>query len=275
MRNRLRTVVRGVLLAAGILAGVALCHAWFMQERAALSCTALLRTPSQHNGYFQIDVLAQHPSEPYFDSSVRVFYTAAELPPDRIELAREAVGLYARSISQSDLAPFSDGKITKELKFSLPTAKVTQRRFPLDSPAFNLVFDFEPARQPTFVVVRNATQDFIPICDTLRANWEAPNRLLLSIEFRRNPVVQTVVVMIGIAAMGFALLLSQVRDQEALAVTTGSFFFSLWSLRGIVAPPTVEYPTFLDMWLMLISLVVFFVVAWRLTAGPERRELSD
>lgn len=71
----------------------------------------------------------------------------------------------------------------------------------------------------------------------------------------------------ALAAVVFGCLLGLIRETEDLAVATASYFFSIWSVRSIVAPPGLGYSSLLDLWLMSASVLVLFVVAWRLTAA--------
>jgi hypothetical protein len=204
---------------------------------------------------------------------VFVLYANSESPPEKLKLTREAVGTYARSILEATLVPFGDGKATpKPLDVGLPTPSVSQRLFPFDSPAFNVAFKFEPPKRPKVVIFRNRTPDFIPLCDTLRAEWNGADTLDLQLTFRRNPFVQATIVIIGLAALAFGVLLGRIKKAESLATATASYFFSLWSIRGIVAPTAVAYPTLLDFWLMAVSIVVLFLVAWRILPQHEPRK---
>ena len=61
-------------------------------------------------------------------------------------------------------------------------------------------------------------------------------RKLTTITFRRNPFVQTTAIIVGLAALIFGLLLGRIRLAEDLARATAAYFFSLWSVRGLVTP---------------------------------------
>jgi hypothetical protein len=95
--------------------------------------------------------------------------------------------------------------------------------------------------------------------------WDGRNDLRIRVALRRNPFVQTTVVLMCLAAFVFASLLALVSDIGDLAVATASYFFSIWSIRSIVAPPGLGYSSLLDLWLMATSILVVFVVAWRLS----------
>lgn len=275
-KRQLRAAARYGLAIVAMTTAVVLVRAWRQQSSAVLSCRAAFGQLEAHNGYVQVDLVRQHPTEQYFDAEVFVLYAESESPPEQLRLTRGAIGNYAASIGEVTLVPFGDGKATpKPLAFGLPTPDVSQRLFPFDSPNFDIAFKFEPPKRPKVVIVRNRTPDFIPLCDTLRTEWTNANTLTLQMGFRRNPFVQTTIIIVGFAALAFGVLLGQIRNPETLATATASYFFSLWSIRGIVAPPAVVFPTLLDFWLMAVSVVVLLLVAWRLLAQNGQRRKTQ
>jgi hypothetical protein len=74
-------------------------------------------------------------------------------------------------------------------------------------------------------------------------------------------------VLVGLAALIFGLLLLRLKGPEDLARAAASYFFSLWSVRGLITPSALAYSTLLDFWFMVVAAVVLFVVAWRFTAS--------
>jgi hypothetical protein len=265
-----RRLVRIALIILAIVVAALLVHAWRQQTNATLTCRAAFGNLADQNGYFQVDLLRQHPNEQYFDAQVFVLYATSESPPSTLRLTLEASGDYARSIAETKLVPFGVGMSTPQpLSFGLPTPSISQRLFPFDSPTFDVSFSFDPPQRPKIVMVRNRTPDFIPACGTFVSQWQPPDRLRIRLHIQRNPFVQTTVVIVGIAALGFGLLLGQINKREILATATASYFLSLWSIRSIVAPSGVAYPTLLDFWLMGVSVAVLFVVAWRVLAADS------
>lgn len=116
------------------------------------------------------------------------------------------------------------------------------------------------------VIVRNLTADFIPLCNSFETNWDGIDKLTVKVSFRRNPFVQAIAVIVSLGAIVFGLLLGRIKKTEDLVMATASYFFSIWSVRGIVVPSGLTYPTLLDLWFITVSVIVLFVVAWRLSA---------
>lgn len=248
-----------------------LVRGWRAQSRAPLLCQAAFGELGEHNGYIQINLVAPHAAEQYFNGEMFLYYASHESPPEALRLVREARGQYAPSILETQLVPWSRGLATpKPVPFSIPTPGVTPRLFPFDSPTFDFSLTFTPARRPKVVLVRNLTSDFIPLCETFVSKWDGAEKLTVQVNFRRNPFVQATVVIVGLGALGFGVLLGLIKGIEDLAVATASYFFSIWSVRSIVAPSGLAYPTLLDLWLMTVCVIVLFVVAWRLTGSRTK-----
>lgn len=270
IRISTRVAIRALIVTAAAAATLSLVSSWRTQAGARLSCTAMFEPRNEHNGYLQLNVLGPHPTEQYFEGELFLYYPATQSPPDAIHMVRHASGPYAAQIIEAELSTFSRGLATPgPVPVSLPTPGISQRRFPFDSPTFEVALSFEPAIRPTAVIVRNLSPDFIPDCQTLRADWKQ-GTLSVRVGFRRNPFVQGTVIFIALASVVFGALLGLIRETDDLAVATASFFFSIWSIRSIVAPPGLGYSSLLDLWLMGTALLVLFVVAWRLTKGLPR-----
>ena len=260
--------IRVVVIVCALIFAFFLVSGWRAQSGAPLSCRAVFGELSEHNGYIQINLLAPHAAEQYFNGEMFLYYTSHESPPEALHIVREALGEYAPSIIETQLVPWSLGMaMPKPLPFSIPTPGVTPRLFPFDSPTFDFSLKFMPPRSPKVVLVRNLTSDFIPLCETFVSKWDGAEKLTVQVSFRRNPFVQATVVIIGLCALGFGVILGLIKRTEDLAVAAASYFFSIWSVRAIVTPSGLAYPTLFDFWLMTVCMIVLFVVAWRLTGG--------
>lgn len=266
MNDKLRTGARTIIAILGVATALALITTWRAQSKAQLTCSSLFEPRHEHNGYFQINVLGPHPAEKIFKGEVFVYYPEDQKPSQAIRIERLATGTYARSLLTSPLVPFSRGLATpRALEFDLPTDGTSQREFPFDSPRFDLQMVFQPPIRPGGVIIRNSSPEFILPCSSLEATWDGVNRLRIRFEAKRSPFVRATTVIVGLAALAFAVLLSLIRTTEDLAVATASYFFSVWSLRSIVSPTGLTYSSFLDLWLMGTCVLALFVVGWRLT----------
>jgi hypothetical protein len=242
-------------------------HGWYMQTHAKLSCMAMFEPRYEHNSYLQINVLGPHATEEYFDGELLLYYPWHQSPKNSVHIVQGALGSYGRTIIDSQLVPFSKGLATPApLKLSLPTPGASQRRFPFDSAFLNIQLSIQPPIRPTAVIVRNLSSGFIPECGSFATKWDGADQLQISVSFIRNPFVKVTVILIALASVIFASLLGLIQETEDLAVATASYFFSIWSVRSIVVPPSLGYSSLLDLWLMATCLLVLFILAWRLSS---------
>ena len=204
-----------------------------------------------------------------------------------MSVIRSGGGQYFKQRVVAPLIPIGTigERVAVNAPLSLLTPGLTHRRFPFDSPMFDFYVDFEPPLPLQAVRFANRTDSFVLACETMEASWGKPGRLHVRVLVRRNPFVQATVAIVGIGALAFALLLTQLGSIDSIATATGSYFLSVWSLRGIVGKAIKSFQPLLDIWLLFVSVVVILIVAWKLidfrgaTRGgrvkPTRTPLAD
>ena len=263
--------IRIVIIVCALIFIIYLIKGWRAQLGAPLQCQAHFGKLAEHNGYIQISLLGPQALEPYFNGEVFLYYASHESPPNALSIVREAE-TYPPEMLEVQLAPWGDRRlaIPRPVRLSIPTFGITPKLFPFDSLTFDFSLQFTPPRMPKVVLIRNLTTDFIPRCDTFESKWDGVHKLSIHLSIQRNPFVQATVVIISLAALGFGMLLGFVKKTEDLAVATASYFFSIWSVRAIVAPSGLPYPTLLDLWLMMVCVIVLLILAWRLSVGPTK-----
>ena len=101
---------------------------------------------------------------------------------------------------------------------------MSHRQFPFDSPDFEFTLNFNPPIRPSVVRVVNRTDTFMPLSKTLKASWNDPGNLTISIQFTRNPFVKTAVIILGLGAAIFGIFLGFLKTLESLATATASYF---------------------------------------------------
>ena len=70
--------------------------------------------------------------------------------------------------------------------------------------------------------------------------------------------------MLVVAPIGFLVLILRTAQLQNLATSMAAFFFSLWSLRGILAPMMKTFPTLFDYGILTLCLLAVLCVSWRL-----------
>ena len=263
-RDKVVLTLRIVIVAVAAAMIISMLWAWSIQLGTTNVSQFGFQPLRDHNGYIEIDVLRQHPTDELFDGELFLYYPEYQNPPAQMTITRNASGRFASAVIESNLTPWSKGKaFPKQVRLGLPTPGVSHRQFPFDSPHFEVTLSFNPPIRPSVVRFVNRTDTFLPLSNTLKATWNEPGNLTISIHFTRNPFVKTAVVILGLGAAIFGIFLGFLKTLESLATATASYFLSLWSLRGIVDRTILSFPTYLDMWLLALVAVVLLIVSWR------------
>ncbi len=135
--------------------------AWRVQLRTINVAHVAFEPLGDHNGYIQIDLLRQHPSDELFDGELFLYYPEYQNPPAHIIISRNASGRFASSVIESSLVPWSKEKaFSKQVPLVLRTPGMSHRQFSFDSPDFEFTLNFNPPIRPSVVRFVNRTDTF-------------------------------------------------------------------------------------------------------------------
>jgi hypothetical protein len=81
---------------------------------------------------------------------------------------------------------------------------------------------------------------------------------------RRNPLVQLMAVVIFGAAALFALIIPFSVRRDNLPMAVASFFFSVWSTRGILGSEMKVFPTVFDLGILFICVLLLLLIGVRI-----------
>ncbi len=140
----------------------------------------------------------------------------------------------------------------------------SHRDFPFDSTTINADTTFNPAVKVHFVMVRNFNASFYIPCDSTKVTNDASGNIHLTFELRRNPLVVLTAVVISVAAALFVFAIALAVKPESQPTSVASFFFSIWSLRGILGSEMKVFPTKFDMWILFLCVLLILLIAIRL-----------
>ncbi len=82
-------------------------------------------------------------------------------------------------------------------------------------------------------------------------------------EMRRNPLVQLKAIVMSIAAALFVLIIPFTVKLDALPTSVASFFFSIWSVRGILSSEMRVFPTRFDIIILFPSVLLLLLIGVR------------
>src|SRR4026207_815184 len=100
-RNKIVLTLRLILILAAIAMMSSMLWAWRVQLRTTNVSRIGFEPLRDHNGYIQIDLLRQHPSDELFDGELFLYYPEYQNPPAQITITRNASGRFATSVIES------------------------------------------------------------------------------------------------------------------------------------------------------------------------------
>lgn len=237
--------------------------AWRAQERPSLSC-GTLPTDTPHS-YIQYGIKDQA-VEPYFKGNLFINLGEAS-GPSQAEITTTAAPLYGSTVTHVELFHDEQNKTFWMRKESEEIPLVRKSGAPSDFPFDTTTVEFDTTFNPPLlirgVVLRNFNPSFNLPCDQVEIRSEH-DRIHVKFVMRRKPLVQLMAVVIMVSAALFALIIPFTVKREALSTSVASFFFSVWSTRGILASEMKVFPTIFDMAILVLCVVLLLMIGIRL-----------
>jgi len=253
-------LLRTLLIAFGILASLMLLEAYVIERDQSRLCGE----SGMEQGSLEFLLRAQHPTEGFIHSKVTLVISGSPQPPPATTL-RILPRNKAPSISEMTFHKWGDGfKNWEDIAHAIRTFG-SHRTFPFDSQAFDFEVSTEPFVGFTAILLRNSLAGFVMDCSEITIRRPETEHILVSGILRRSPFTQRSAILLGVASLAFALLVGTIRSLDGLPQAAAAYFLSVWSIRGILSPAILSFPTLLDYWLLGVSCMVLFAVAWRLT----------
>ncbi|MCU1301514.1 MAG: hypothetical protein JWQ87_1798 [Candidatus Sulfotelmatobacter sp.] len=262
--RRIGVALFGVLLISILVWFVyAAALAWRFQGEAALSCGSL-PSDSPHS-YIQYSIKEQA-AEPYFRGSF--FINLGEVTsPAKAQVQITAGHSYGDSLAHIDFINDEQNKTFRMQKESdeIPFVRTSgsARNFPFDSASIDFDTTFTPPLTLRGVILRNFNPSFSVPCDRVTMAAVSPDKLHLHFEMRRKPLVQLMAIVILLAGTLFVLIIPFSVKWEDLPTSVASFFFSVWSTRGILSSEMMVFPTLFDMAILSLCVLLMLLIGIR------------
>jgi hypothetical protein len=80
---------------------------------------------------------------------------------------------------------------------------------------------------------------------------------------RRNPLVQLMATVIFASAALFTFIIPFTVKRDALPTAVASFFFSVWSTRGILSSEMKVFPTLFDLGILFLCVLLLLLIGVR------------
>jgi hypothetical protein len=232
----------------------------------------------KNNPYLEIQINEQHPIEPYFKAGV--FLNLEDkygTEPRRFKLMRSAERNYGRSILLLDVHFDSEGGrlwMQNWADLDLPPKRGgLHSYFPFDSATFDFDLSLTPTPDLRVIRLTNRVPGFLMGCSSASASRNTDGTLNLKFQMSRNPLVQLTAITLAVTAAMFMILIVSLHKVETIAAAVASFFFSVWSVRGIFASQLRTFPTLLDCYILTLCAVLLVLLCWKvILSGMHKTE---
>lgn len=220
----------------------------------------------------QIQLTDQLPREPTFAGKIFVSFGDAPFPSQQLTITRGSVGVYAR---ESDTYPiyrdagFGAHIMPQDVQF--PANDAGHIRFPFDSSQMDLTFSFQPTALINWVRIVSRVPGFVLSTNCNRIQRRADGSIRVRFLLRRDPFMQCFCVVVLLSGLVLISLILATQSASALATSVAAFFFSLWSIRGVLAPEIRTFPTIFDYGIFSLCFFTLAGLILRLVTHPELR----
>src|SRR5262249_8953442 len=143
----------------------------------------------------------------------------------------------------------------------------SHRDFPFDSAIIDFDLTLKPLLPVRGVMFRNFNTSFYIPCDQIKMNQVSNDTIHINFAIRRNPLVQVTAVVMLLAAAIFVLVIPFMVKREALPTSVASFFFSVWSIRGVLSSEMKIFPTLFDIGILFLSVLLLLLIGLRVWFG--------
>lgn len=257
---------------------ISLVYSWLILSKDQVTCTHSVEVPlASNNGYLEIQLLAQHPIEPVFDGKLFVYSTDnRDSYPSSLTVVRSSVGTYGKGTHNVGMVLDQENQAFRTDRFydiSLVSEKGLHRSFPFDSAHFNFDIDLDPPIGFQFVRIVNRVPGFVVDCQEVSVVRPEKGKVTYGFTVDRSPLITLTSIVLVITATFFVVMIGFINSIQTLALTAASFFFSIWSLRGILSAEIQTFPTLFDASLLSLSVILLVILSWKvLMLSPNKME---
>jgi hypothetical protein len=224
--------------------------------------------PFASNGYVEFFLEKQQLAEPLFDGSYFINLTQEYgKNPMQLRVTTTRARNYGNT---TGIASFTWNASVQELwmtnfeKMDFVSQKGSHRNFPFDSAHFDFAFRTEPAVNIPVIRFNNRVPGFYMPCTSVSVKRSDDGSLKVLFDLRRDRLTQFAAIMLFGAGVIFAFAITFSVEAKSLPTAVASYFFSLWSIRGIFGLGADGFPTLLDVGILALCMLILLSLAVRI-----------
>jgi hypothetical protein len=142
--------------------------------------------------------------------------------------------------------------------------------FPFDSARFEETFTFEPPPEIDVkaVLLTNRVAGFYLPCDSITVQTKTGSANI-SFALKRNPILVFTAVLLLVVATLFAIIITLFVEAGPLPGALASYFFAVWTIRGLFGLTAEGFPTLFDMGIVLQASLIPLLLCLRVLGLPR------
>ena len=270
--SKLKTSIGVIIVALGVVFVV---RAWRAQSGAGKTCAFEINR-ERPRSYIQIELRNQDPVEPVF--SGELFVMLDEDPRvNFVNVITTGAQGYGDTLLPGEVK--RGGRYLPEVgpikNYAINPTSGSHRLFPFDSARFDIVVNLQPRIVLGIFRVINRVDGFVLDCSSVSASQSPDGGIQLRFMLSRNPLVQLSAIVIAAGSIAFAILILKSKTIEGLSGAAASSFFSMWSVRSILASQIHVFPTLLDLMMLTACIALLGAVFWRVVIDPRSGPVED
>jgi hypothetical protein len=277
-RWRSSIILAGAALLAVVVVLVAFAvhKGWQTATANQIECqTGFQPLPYASNGYIEFFLEKQELAEPLFDGSYFIDLTQEYgKGPMRLKVTTSGARSYGSSISVADMSwneSIQELRMNDKVRMDFVSQSGSHRNFPFDSARFDFALRTDPLVNIPVFRFNNRVSGFYMPCDDVKVTRSEDGSFRVSFGVKRDLLTRVAAVLLFGAAVIFAFAITMPADGKALPAALASYFFSLWSIRGVFGLGAEGFPTLLDVGILTLCMLILILLFSRILIRAYRR----
>jgi hypothetical protein len=257
------------VMALVVIVLVAVRKGWQTATASGIECQKGFQPlPYASNGYIEFFLEKQELAEPVFDGSYFINLTQEYgKNPMRLKVTTSGSRNYGNATTVANLNWDDLGQIlwmSDREKMSFISQHGSHRNFPFDSADFDFTLKMDPVVNIPVFRFNNRVSGFYMPCDDVKVTRAEDGSFRVLFGLRRDLLTRVAAIMLFAAAVIFAFAITIFVEAKTLPTAVASYFFSLWSIRGIFGLGAEGFPTLLDVGILTLCILILVLLAVRI-----------
>jgi len=246
---------------------IAVSEGWHTATADGIECQVAFQPLKPVNGYIEFFLQKQELIEPVFNGGYFInLIQDYGKNPLQLKVTTSGARGYGNATTTVNLVwdePLQTLWMHDLQKIDFISQSGSHRNFPFDSANFNFMLTTDPVVNLPVIRFNNRVPGFYMPCKSVHVQRSANGTLQVQFELRRDRLTELAATMLFLAGVIFAFAIT-FTGEKMLPTAIASYFFSLWSIRGIFGIGPEGFPTLLDVGILTLCMLILVLLAIRI-----------